>query len=407
MDSIDAAFEDLTILKRCMKHIHWFSPGVPGDELLQEPKQCLEYGHSQLFANRLIDPRTITTEVFHDACRLGRANVVESLVEVYRQNPSALQYKNWSSLHTAMAHNQKEVVETLLQLGVQSTRTEDGVYASGLRPELWALCGGEIEVHISRGLNDVYDEYDSDDSEDQYRKECDSKSRIDNIISNIDNLREVQHLPEELWRCQTSVGDLICLLVDNYGIQILYRGSRNARIVGVYENILRSIIKQNNTYSLLRLCVELGVNVTYDSRNLWFAVSKGYYDKTRFLLQHGANPKLVKYDNITLLGRAIQIDQLDIVQLLLNYNVNINESFANGRTALHFAVMYDRINIVRLLLENGADTSLKSTWKGRPMTPLEMVRTDDPETARQMEDLFREFTVEVEEPARKRSRHHV
>ncbi|KAI8795849.1 ankyrin repeat protein [Biomphalaria glabrata] len=81
------------------------------------------------------------------------------------------------------------------------------------------------------------------------------------------------------------------------------------------------------------------------------------------LLHAGANVNTkLHFDSgaVTPLIKAIQMNNLDICQLLINNLCNLHAVIENGCTALHIAVVLRRYEICELLLESGSKVNAKS-----------------------------------------------
>jgi ankyrin repeat protein len=80
--------------------------------------------------------------------------------------------------------------------------------------------------------------------------------------------------------------------------------------------------------------------------------SKVYLPIIQLLLENGANPNLAAIDQITTLHLAAMSNLLDIIKLLLKFNVNVNIIDEEGYTALMYATNKDNMNveIIKLLI---------------------------------------------------------
>ncbi|CAC5404362.1 ANK [Mytilus coruscus] len=73
------------------------------------------------------------------------------------------------------------------------------------------------------------------------------------------------------------------------------------------------------------------------------------------LLQKGANTNVVLENTKSLLVMSCKLNHPDIVDLLLQYNADVNYCHYSGETALYFAFEDGNIDIIRRLLNNHAD----------------------------------------------------
>jgi len=94
--------------------------------------------------------------------------------------------------------------------------------------------------------------------------------------------------------------------------------------------------------------------------------NKNYNKVNSFLIKHNDIDFFIKEKN-TPLFYAIDIGDIKIVKLLIEYGANIHNINSNLKTALHIAVEGNHVDIVRLLLENDIDISSKDSYGQTPM----------------------------------------
>jgi ankyrin repeat protein len=91
----------------------------------------------------------------------------------------------------------------------------------------------------------------------------------------------------------------------------------------------------------------------------------------RLLVAHGADPSLTEDD--TLMTRAAEIGDIDMVKLLFSRGAKINgksrlsPTFASDDSPLQAAVRCRHHDIARFLIANGADVNVKSGQSGTPI----------------------------------------
>jgi len=102
------------------------------------------------------------------------------------------------------------------------------------------------------------------------------------------------------------------------------------------------------------------INFILDIKN------KNYKKVNSFLLNHN-NVDFFLKDKNTPLFYAIDIGDIQVVKLLIEYGANIHNVNSNLKTALHIAVEGNYIDIVRLLLENDIDISSQDIYGQIPM----------------------------------------
>lgn len=105
------------------------------------------------------------------------------------------------------------------------------------------------------------------------------------------------------------------------------------------------------------------------------AVEEGDYDALRSLLIGGSNTGVSDFEGRSLLMIAASLDNIDIMELLFDYNVQIEQKDRNGSTALHWAIRSGAVGATVLLLERGAQPD---TQNDQGMTPTMLaVREND------------------------------
>lgn len=108
-----------------------------------------------------------------------------------------------------------------------------------------------------------------------------------------------------------------------------------------------------------------------------------FSDMILFLLEHGADPKIVDKQNQTALHHIVAATNLTdiagaterVMQMLLDNGADINAPGQGGFTPLHEAVFYGNETAVAFLVRKGANTEALNS-AGR--TPLKMLQRDNP-----------------------------
>lgn len=115
------------------------------------------------------------------------------------------------------------------------------------------------------------------------------------------------------------------------------------------DNLLfvNSIIHDHNAIKLL---MSNGFDINYTNNSgysiLTKAIMANNYSTVKFLLENGANPHIKDYCNNTLLIISIQhSNELNIIELLLNYGLGLNIYVKNDRG-------YDAFDIIKSKLDN-------------------------------------------------------
>ncbi len=91
------------------------------------------------------------------------------------------------------------------------------------------------------------------------------------------------------------------------------------------------------------------------------ATLAGDTDTVERLLEDGADPNVVHNTN-TALTYVARDGLTEVVQLLIDYDADVNWIDGEGVTPLILASFKDNVEIVQLLLEHGADITIKDQW---------------------------------------------
>jgi ankyrin repeat protein len=115
-----------------------------------------------------------------------------------------------------------------------------------------------------------------------------------------------------------------------------------------------------NKIDVVKFLFSLSINldINYKSKKnksaLSYAIIAKNKELVQLLLNKGANPNDIDFDEKSMLVLAIQKEQIDIIKLLLDFGANINYQDKSKMTALHFSVAKRNKEIFLLLLEHGA-----------------------------------------------------
>lgn len=114
------------------------------------------------------------------------------------------------------------------------------------------------------------------------------------------------------------------------------------KILSVINNDINKILTQQETEEINKITIKsgLGNNIVDQGHNLLItACRQDNYEFANYLLDHGANPDFIGIHGFPLFFAA-EGGFVDIVNLLLQYNVNVNNShhyICNRSTGLHIA----------------------------------------------------------------------
>ncbi|WP_264338859.1 ankyrin repeat domain-containing protein [Wolbachia endosymbiont (group A) of Cheilosia soror] len=136
-------------------------------------------------------------------------------------------------------------------------------------------------------------------------------------------------------------------------------------------------------------------------KELLIAAEKGDIEKVRDSIRQGANVNVQGRQGWTPVFWAIQKNNFNIIELLLDNSADIKVKDNEGWTPLHWAVQLGSLDIVECLVERGADVNA-STADGR--TPLDIAR--DKGYNNIVNYLEEELNKEREKPVQRRRRHH-
>ncbi|WP_353286446.1 ankyrin repeat domain-containing protein [Wolbachia endosymbiont (group A) of Crataerina pallida] len=136
-------------------------------------------------------------------------------------------------------------------------------------------------------------------------------------------------------------------------------------------------------------------------KELLIAAEKGDLEKVRESIRRGANVNIQDRQGWTPLFWAIQKNNFNIIELLLDNSADIKVKDNEGWTPLHWAVSLGSLDIVEHLVERGADVNA-STADGR--TPLDIAR--DKGYNNIVNYLEEELNKEREKPVQRKRRHH-
>ncbi|WP_265024282.1 ankyrin repeat domain-containing protein [Wolbachia endosymbiont (group A) of Epagoge grotiana] len=136
-------------------------------------------------------------------------------------------------------------------------------------------------------------------------------------------------------------------------------------------------------------------------KELLMAAEKGDLEKVRDSIIRGANVNAQDSQGWTPLFWAIQNNNFNIVELLLDNSADIKVKDNEAWTPLHWAVQLGSLDVVERLVERGADFNA-STADGR--TPLDIARDKGYDNV--VNYLEEELSKEREKPVRRKRLHH-
>ncbi|WP_341814104.1 ankyrin repeat domain-containing protein [Wolbachia endosymbiont (group A) of Nomada flava] len=184
-------------------------------------------------------------------------------------------------------------------------------------------------------------------------------------------------------------------------VKYLVENGANIEAQDAYNRKPLHIAVDANRLNVVNLLLDRGANLKatdmYGKTSLDLAIQKGYEDiievlkqkqldldkellisteegdleKVRDSIRQGANVNVQGRQDWTPVFWAIQKNNFNIIELLLDNNADIKVKDNEGWTPLHWAVQLDSLNVVKYLVEKGADINAL-TADGR--TSLDIVR---------------------------------
>ena len=139
------------------------------------------------------------------------------------------------------------------------------------------------------------------------------------------------------------------------------------------SDLEQAILYQNKT--LISAMIECGADPNRRNfENLQVAIHKEDFDTASLLLQHKANPNTENsYRKSILLHDSIEKESLKCVQLLIQYNAQVNAvSHRTGLTALSVAMIKKQDEMIKELLKAGADPNINIKRRANSESPTEM-----------------------------------
>ena len=342
-DSVDKAFEDLSVLKMCLKRIHRFSPGVPGENMRKDMGKCIQMGHWNLILSGVVDKKSIRPIHLHTVCRLGRTDIVEALIVQYDQNPYAMLRCSWTTLHTAVLHYQKEVVQTLLRLGVVDTYTDDGILAFDIRPNFYEM----KRPLMPKAISDWLCCYQLKTNDAHGREMVPLTTLCASICEAMDEFG-----PLDIWDLQINKQSPLDIAISRGSMTLCH-----ILLGRIQEQPLEQSVKR--VYIMALFCAE----------------HEGHFGMIQFLLEYGLfwEPSIVLESFVL---RACQSRNARLLRLLLEYGASPNPTGYQEiiDTPLHAAYRMIAEECASLLLQYGADPHLRGNGRFSSKSVLEIAR---------------------------------
>ena len=234
------------------------------------------------------------------ACRENRLG---ELVDLLRKplNPRGAQVGFWRALHLAVENGHSQVVEILLEAGIDA----------------------------DADANKVVDDQDID------QEDFDGKRTALHLAACFGHPEVVKLLLEAKADVEGS---------DKYGRTALHLAAEKGN-----SDVVQLLLRAGSNKDAAQLSGKTALH---------WAAEKGHWDIVKILLEAGANKDATEHLRKTALHRAAQNGHSEVVKLLLKAGGNKDATDLLRKTALHQAAAYGHLNLVKLLLEEGADKTV-------------------------------------------------
>ena len=114
---------------------------------------------------------------------------------------------------------------------------------------------------------------------------------------------------------------------------------------------------QEGKMEIVKILLTAGANINFKNNSkldaIYFASERGHYDIVKILMKFGIliNPKCIH--------NASANDQIALIELLLDYGIDVNSKTQTGNSCLHVAVFNDRLAAAKFLISRGADVNVR------------------------------------------------
>lgn len=162
---------------------------------------------------------------------------------------------------------------------------------------------------------------------------------------------------------------LICFLLVGF---LQSQNSFSNPIIALWEarfgdsRLARAVYTQNYEQALELLQVGFdpnGVLDEYEHTNLHIVAQEGDFKMMSYLVKYGGNVNAQNTDGFSVLHRAVESENLDIIDLLIDEGATVDiRDFGGGVTPLHFSILLEKIKATRFLIRKGADVTLKNKY---------------------------------------------
>ena len=340
----------------------------------------------------------------HQLAREGDLNGLKSILEVVGSSLKGLDDTGATLLHSAVCGNQLKVMDYLIESGVAiNARDENGDTALHV-----AVREGSIDaLHLllKNGASDVVLN-SNEDAPIHIAARIDDTSAIEALLQHSIEIfvtgfrkRNALHVAAELDNIEVAKA-----IHDG----VLASGTKQLRLCSADQDGLTAIhlAARNGSHRVLEFLIQVATEHGYSNEDilsfldeenstpLHAAIDRCHANVAEVLLRRGASPVTSKNDHPPPLHMACSLGKLEIVQSMVElcgaeilqqadmhgrtslhysansaksgklisyitqYNIVVNATDIQGRTALHIAVMSGSLAAVKCLLNKGADPTL-------------------------------------------------
>jgi ankyrin repeat protein len=187
-----------------------------------------------------------------------------------------------------------------------------------------------------------------------------------------DNYQQLQYLLEQKYEDVNSrepfgftTLHMSVMKGDEISTDILLQYGANPNIVAT------DILDIANTLDVMDDDLDNIMELDYVGKSpLHIAIEQDNLEMVELLLEYNANTEIPTSNREYPVHLASQlVNNENIMELLIDYGVNVNHQDDFGRTALHYAIMNGNITMMEMLIEAGADPNIRDE-NGR--TPLHL-----------------------------------
>ncbi len=187
---------------------------------------------------------------------------------------------------------------------------------------------------------------------------------IKHLLKKVNNIHETDINSSQL----TSNNAILHAARANAQDATLYLIKKGADINGIQFSWLTPLawaIKRNNNF-LVKELLNRGADINASPYHLIFAVQNKKLDVIQLLCEKHINTNLYDSErNTPLIYAAKQENSIPILQMLLNYNANIDHQNCEGQTALHHAAKRGDLNMITFLCDHHADVTIRDDYYQR------------------------------------------